>query len=74
MEVVVSAEVLGQVAKEALATATVLGQDFVAAMVVEPEVASVEASVVVLEALVEDLMAGLEVKAFPLAHRAASGK
>lgn len=67
--VVVSAEVLGLVAKEALATVMVLGQDLVVAAV-----ALVEASVVVLVALVEDLMSGWEVKAFLLAHRVASGK
>lgn len=67
-----SAEVSGLVAKEALAT--VPGQDLVAAMVVGLEVALVEASVVLLVALMKDLMAGWGVKAFPLAHRAASGK
>lgn len=70
VEVVVSTEVLGLVAKEALAMAAVLGQDLVVAMVVGLEVASVEALVVLLVALV----AGWEAKAFSLAHRAASGK
>lgn len=82
VEVVEGFVVLGLVAKEALATATVLGQDLVAAMVVGPEVALVqalvvavvEALVVALVALVEYLMAAWEVKAFPLAHRVASGK
>ena len=62
VEVAVSAEVLGLVAKGALAMATVLGQDLVVATVVGPEAPSAEASVVVLvalvEALVEDLMSG----------------
>lgn len=52
VEVVVSAEVLGLVAKEALAMATVLAWDLVASMVVGPEVASVEALVVLWVALV----------------------
>lgn len=69
MEVLVSAEVLE--AKEALASAMVLGQDLAEGL----EAASV-ASVasVALVALVADLMAGLEDKAFPLAHRVASRK
>lgn len=70
MEVVVSAEVLELVAKEALAMASAPGQDLVVGL----EEASVEASVVALVALVEDLMVGWEAKAFPLAHRAASGR
>lgn len=74
MVVVVSAEVSGPVAKAALATAAALGQDLVVATVVGPEVASVEASAVVSVASAEALTAGWEAKAFPLAHRAASGK
>lgn len=74
VEVVVSTEVLGLAAKEALAMAVVLGQDLVVAMVVGLEVASVEALVVLLVALVEALVAGWEAKVFSLAHRAASGK
>ena len=69
-----SAEVLGLVATQALATASMPGQDMPAAMVVGPESASLEASVVVTVASVEDLTAWWEVKASPLARWVASGK
>lgn len=76
------AEALGLEAKEASATVSVPGQDSVAALavglglasVVGPGSALVEASVVVLEASAEGLMAGLGDKASPPAPRAASGR